>query len=93
MIARRQTVPIAMLFALCALAPAASAQGDDDPFPWMTSCKAHVTKLGAADDETAHGYCACIDNAMGDEEINDVAGWEKANPSKVAECKAAAEWK
>ena len=38
-------------------------------------------KKGASDD-VAHSYCACIDHEMGDEEINDIAGWETSNPGE-----------
>ena len=73
-------------------APPATAQQSDDGFAWINNCKALAMAKGA-DDETAHGYCACLDHEMGDDEINDIAGWEKSHPGKVAACKAAAEWK
>ncbi len=66
------------------------AQEADEPFPWMKNCKS-LTMAKGADDETAHGYCACIDHEMGDDEINDIPGWEKSNPAKVAACRKAAE--
>ncbi len=49
-------------------------------------------KKGASDD-VAHSYCACIDHEMGDDEVNDLAGWETSNPAKVAECREAVDWK
>jgi hypothetical protein len=30
---------------------------------------------------------------MGDDEVNDIAGWETSNPVKVAECRDAVDWK
>jgi hypothetical protein len=30
---------------------------------------------------------------MGDEEINDITGWETSNPAKVAACRDAVGWK
>lgn len=86
--------PLSLLVAVAStlVGSAAIAQEADDGFAWINNCK-KLTMAKGADDETAHGYCACIDHEMGDEEINDVPGWEKANPPKVAACKAAADWK
>ena len=74
--------------------PATAIAGEaDDDYAWINNCIARSMKLGAADDDTAHGYCACIDNQMGDEEVDDIAGWEKTHPGKVEACRDAAGWK
>jgi hypothetical protein len=84
----------ALALSIVALASPTSAEdAADDGYAWINNCIARAMKLGAADDDTAHGYCACIDNAMGDEEVNDIDGWEKANPGKVEACRDAADWK
>jgi hypothetical protein len=76
----------------CLLPVTAAAQDGDDGYAWITKCMAD-NKAKGADEDVAHDYCACIDHEMGDEEINDVAGWEKANAAKAAECRAAVDWK
>lgn len=83
---------IALLLAITALSPSAIAQDADDPYPWVNACKERNMALGA-DDDTAHGYCACIDHEMGDEEVNDIESWENANPDKASQCREAAGWK
>jgi hypothetical protein len=90
----RNPLVAALVFSVAAFSTPASAEdAADDDYAWINSCIARSMKHGAADDDTAHGYCACIDNAMGDEEVNDIDGWEKSNPAKVEVCRDAAGWK
>lgn len=81
-----------LLLAACLAASPAFAQEPDDEYAWINNCMAANMKKGASDD-VAHSYCACIDHEMGDEEINDIAGWETSNPTKVAVCRDAVGWK
>jgi hypothetical protein len=83
----------ALLLAGClAAVPMALAQGADDGYAWLNACMADSMKKGASDD-AAHSYCACIDNEMGDAEVNDRSAWEKANPGPAEECREIAGWK
>jgi hypothetical protein len=81
-----------LLLAACLAASSAAFAQEPDEYAWINNCMAANMKKGASDD-VAHSYCACIDHEMGDEEINDIAGWETSNPAKVAECRDAVGWK
>ena len=83
---------VLLLAAFLAAFSAAFAQEPDDGYAWINNCMAANMKKGASD-EIAHSYCACIDHAMGDDEVNDLAGWETSNPAKVTECREAVDWK
>lgn len=89
----RQLLAATALLSIAAFAaPEAVAEDADDGYAWINSCIARNMALGA-DDDTAHGYCACIDNQMGDAEVNDIDGWEKANPATVEACRDSVGWK
>ncbi len=89
----RPLLAVTLVFAIAAsAAPTAAAEEADDGYAWINACTARSMALGA-DDDTAHGYCACIDNEMGDEDVGDLAGWEKANPAKVETCRDVVGWK
>jgi hypothetical protein len=81
-----------LLAASLAASSGAFAEDPDDGYAWINNCMAANMKKGASDD-VAHSYCACIDHEMGDDEVNNIAGWETSNPVKVAECRYAVDWR
>jgi hypothetical protein len=70
----------------------ATAETADDK-KWIARCIADNKGEKGATPEIVQKYCACMNEAMDDNDNRTVTQFEKANPKTRMKCEAAAGWK
>ena len=71
---------------------AVNAETADDR-KWVKQCIADNKSEKGATPEIVQKYCACMNDAMDDNETRTITQFEKANPKIRAKCENAAGWK
>ena len=74
------------------LALAAPAYADADDMKWIAQCQKDNADAKVAPDVVTK-YCTCMNNKMDSNETRSISQWEKANPTEMKACEAAAGWK
>jgi hypothetical protein len=85
-------VASAVVAGACLAGKTVRAETADDR-KWIAQCIADNKNERGATPEIVQKYCACMNDAMDDNETRTITQFEKANPKIRMKCERAAGWK
>lgn len=87
-------IPAALLFGMCLLPVAASAQSmNADDLKWVNQCIRDNQNEPGATPAIARAYCVCMNEKMDNNESQSITQWEKSHPDERKACDKQAGWR